>query len=514
MKLKIAELRFGLRSSLTLLNKEGTELELKVPLIKGDLGGSKPLFTNSLSAFSTKDMDHILILRKSQNGLGFSTIKNQCNNLYIEFQFMKILHLNISDYSASGGTGIAMHRLHTALRSAGHDSKILCMVKQFQEPESIYLNRSLPTKAIERLLHAAETPLALKDSSRILTAINLRNHPLYQEADVITLHCIHDNFLSYLGLPWLTQKPTVYYIHDMWAFTGQCHYSYECDRWQTGCGECPHLGTLKHDRTHLEWQLKKWAYDRSKLHLITASTWTEDRIRQSMLKSFPLFQIPHSINTDLYHPSSATHCREVLGLPLDKKILMFGAQGLQDFRKGGDLLVEALRGLPTALKAETVLITMGGQDSHLGTVDIPTFNFGFIEDDRLKATLYAAADVFLFPTRHETFGLVSIESMACGTPVVAFDVGGVSGAVRPEVTGLLAAPENVSEFRLGIVRLLTDEALRTQMSRQCREVILQEYADDLLAPRHLEVYEQAVRSHVVKMPGELRENNLPMPCID
>jgi glycosyltransferase involved in cell wall biosynthesis len=407
---------------------------------------------------------------------------------------VKILHLNISDYSVSGGTGIATHRLHTALQGAGHDSKILCMVKQFQEPESIYLDRSLPTKAIERLLHTAETPLALKDSSRILTAIHLKNHPLYQAADVITLHCIHENFLSYLGLPWLTQKPTVYYIHDMWAFTGQCHYSYECDRWQTGCGHCPHLGTLKRDHTHLEWRLKKWAYDRSQLHLITSSAWTEARVRQSMLKSFPLFQIPHGIDTDLYRPYSTTHCRDVWGLPLDKKILMFGAQGLQDFRKGGDLLVEALRDLPAALKAETVLITMGRQDWPPGTVDIPTFNFGFVEDDRLKAMLYSAADVFLFPTRHETFGLVSIESMACGTPVVAFDVGGVSGAVRPEVTGLLAAPENVSEFRSGIVRLLTDEGLRTQMSRQCREVVLQEYANDRLVSRHLEVYQEAIEA--------------------
>jgi glycosyltransferase involved in cell wall biosynthesis len=417
---------------------------------------------------------------------------------------VKILHLNLSDYSASGGTGIGAHRLHTALRRAGHPSKILCQVKQFQEEDSIYLERSLPTKAIERLLQKLESPLALKESSRVLSAINLPKHPLYQEADVITLHCIHENFLSYLGLPWLTQKPTIYYIHDMWAFTGQCHYSYDCDRWQTGCGSCPHLGTLRRDNTHQEWQLKKWAYDRSQLHIVTNSRWTLDRVRQSMLKQFPTFQIPHGLDTDIFQPYDAAHCRQILGLPLDKKILMFGALGLKDYRKGGDLLVEALSNLPDSLKAETVLMTMGRQESLPGAVDLPTFHFGFMEDDRLKAMLYAAADVFLFPTRHETFGLVSTESMACGTPVVAFDVGGVSDAVRPGVTGLLATAENVAEFRDCIIRLLQDNALRTRLSHQCREIALKEYALDLLAPRHLEVYHQAMRSHQVPSPHPKR----------
>jgi glycosyltransferase involved in cell wall biosynthesis len=419
---------------------------------------------------------------------------------FIQDSGVKILHLNLSDYAATGGTGISVHRLHTALRRAGHQSKILCLVKQFQEEDSIYLDRSLPTKAIERLLQKLENPLALKESSRILSAINLRAHPLYQEADVITLHCIHESFLSYLGLPWLTQKPTIYYIHDMWAFTGQCHYSYDCDRWQTGCGSCPHLGTLKRDNTRLEWKLKKWAYDRSQLHIVTSSHWTHDRVGQSMLKQFPTFQIPHGLDTDLFRPYDAAHCRQILGLPLNKKILMFGAIGLKDYRKGGDLLVEALRGLPDALKAETVLITMGRQESLPGEVDLPSFNFGFVEDDRLKAMLYAAADVFLFPTRHETFGLVSTESIACGTPVVAFNVGGVSDAVRPGGTGLLAAAENVTEFRDCIIRLLEDDALRHQLSHQSREIALQEYAFDLLAPRHLEVYQQAMRSHQIPLP--------------
>jgi glycosyltransferase involved in cell wall biosynthesis len=409
---------------------------------------------------------------------------------------VKVLHLNLSDYSVSGGTGIGMHRLHQGLNRVGHQSKILCLVKQIQEEDTIYFDRSLPTKAIERALQQAEEPLALRDSARVLSAMNLRHHPLYQEADVIALHCIHEGFLSYLGLPWLTEKPTVFYIHDMWAFTGQCHYSYECDRWQTGCGNCPHLGSLKRDNTRLEWWLKDWAYRHSKLHIITNSTWTHERVKQSMLNRFPIRHIPLGLDTEIYRPHRSDYCRELLGLPQDKKILMFGALGLKDFRKGGDLLAEALRGLPEALKAETVLITMGRQESIPGESEMPTFHFGFVESDRFKSFLYSAADVLLFPSRNETFGLVSTESMACGTPVVAFQVGGVADAVRHGVTGLLAELENVVAFRDCIVQLLENDELRQTMGQHCREIAVKEYSLDVLTHRHVDFYSEAVRSRL------------------
>jgi glycosyltransferase involved in cell wall biosynthesis len=387
-----------------------------------------------------------------------------------------------------------MYRLHQGLIRSGHSSKILCLIKQFQDDDTVYFDRSLPTKAIERLLQRAEKPLALRDSARILSTINLCHHPLYQDADVIALHCIHERFLSYLGLPWLTQKPTVFYIHDMWAFTGQCHYSYECDRWQTGCGNCPHLGNLERDNTRLEWRLKNWAYRHSQMHVITNSSWTNDRVQKSMLNRFPIRTIPLGLDTDIYRPHAAQTCRELLGLPQDKKILMFGALGLKDFRKGGDLLAAALRRLPDDLKAETMLVTMGRQERLPGEVEMPTVHFGFVESDRLKSFLYAAADLLLFPSRNESFGLVSTESLACGTPVVAFRVGGIADAVRHGVTGLLAEPENVAEFSDRIVQLLSNDRLRHQMGQRGRAVAVEEFSLAAVTQRHVDFYQEAVRS--------------------
>jgi glycosyltransferase involved in cell wall biosynthesis len=406
---------------------------------------------------------------------------------------MKILHLNASDYLATGGTGVAMHRMQAGLKQAGHQSQVLCLDKELPDEDTVYLRRSLPTRLAERVLKLIGRELGLEESNPILNTVSVLRHPLYRSADVIHLHCIHENFLSYLTLPWLSaHKPTIFHIHDMWAFSGQCHYSYECDRWKTGCGNCPHLHTQKRDNTALEWKLKNWAYANSHLQVVTHSTWTTTQVQQGMLNRFPVTCFPYGLDTRVFYPRDRESCRAALGLPPGKKVVMFGAPGLQDYRKGGDLLAKTLQSLPPSLKSDLVLITMGKNGSLPEAVDIPTYHFGAIRNDSLKAILYAAADVFLFPTRHETFGIVATESLACGTPVVSFRVGGVPDIVRPGVTGLLAEPENILEFRDHIVRLLTDEELLQTMGVNGRKVAVEEYALETCTQNLLALYSRMI----------------------
>jgi glycosyltransferase involved in cell wall biosynthesis len=414
---------------------------------------------------------------------------------------MKILHLNASDYLATGGTGTAMHRMQTGLNRAGHQSQVLCIEKELPDEDTVYLHRSLPTRLAGRVLKKVERELGLEESSSILNSIGVLRHPLYQSADVVHLHCLHEDFLSYLTLPWLSaQKPTILHVHDMWAFSGQCHYSYGCDRWKTGCGNCPHLRNQKRDNTALEWKLKNWAYGKSRLQVVTHSTWTTTQVQQGMLSRFPLTCFPCGLDTQIFYPRDRQSCQEALGLPPGKKVVMFGAPGLQDYRKGGDLLVKALRALPPSLKAELVLITMGKNGTLPDAVDIPTYHFGAILSDRLKAILYAAADLFLFPTRHETFGIVATESLACGTPVVAFRVGGVPDIVRPGVTGFLAEPENVGQFRDYTVQLLTDDRLRRSLGTNGRNIAQQEYSLETCTQNLLALYSRLLPSQFAVAP--------------
>lgn len=412
---------------------------------------------------------------------------------------MNILQINLSQYSQTGGTGIAMHRLHTSLNKSGHKSKIFCLVPESTDPEVIYFDRTLPVKALEKMLLLLETELGLHDTGRLISTINIRERQSYKEASVINMHCLHGAFISYLGLPWLTQKPTVYTIHDMWAFSGHCHYSYDCDKWKTGCVQCPYLNlptVVKRDNSHIEWKLKNWAYSHSNLHIVTPSKWMYNQAKESMLNRHQIHHIPYGIDLEVYRPLDKDNCRSMLGVKTGKKVVLFNAAKLGDFRKGGDLLLAALDKLSPSLKAEILLLVMG-EDSLPRQLDIETINFGFVSDESKKAIIYAAADIFIFPTRADNSPLVLYESLACSTPVVSFDVGGVSDLVRPGITGLLARSENIEQLHDCIVELLEDEAKRSSMSLKCREVA-QEYSMELYTQRHIELYQEVIKERAVQ----------------
>lgn len=173
---------------------------------------------------------------------------------------------------------------------------------------------------------------------------------------------------------------------------------------------------------------------------------------------------------------------------------MFAAANLSEYRKGGDLLVKALHHLPESLGAESVLLVIGKEGKAITeTVDIPVHHLGYLSDDRSKTMAYSAADLFLFPSRADNQPLVLQESMACGTPMVSFKVGGIPGLVRPGVTGYLAEPENAKDFCEGITQLLEAESLRNHMSQQCRAIALEEYSLELIVQRHIHLYQALIR---------------------
>ena len=166
------------------------------------------------------------------------------------------------------------------------------------------------------------------------------------------------------------------------------------------------------------------------------------------------------------------------------------AESLSDRRKGMDLLVKSLNQLPADLRANTMLLLMGKNAEALkNTVSLPTVALGFVDSDHRKALAYSAADAFLFPTRADNLPIVLQESMACGTPMVSFDVGGVPDLVRPGMTGLLAPAEAVDAFTAQVVTLLTQPNLRHTLAAQCRQTAVAEYALDLQAQRYQTLYE-------------------------
>jgi glycosyltransferase involved in cell wall biosynthesis len=406
---------------------------------------------------------------------------------------MKVLHINQSDIA--GGAAIAGYRLHQGLLAQGIDSRLLVGTVKTSS-DRVAATPSKPS--VEREIFRLTNRLGL-NYLNVISSFDIPKHSFYKEADILNFHNLHTGYFNYLVIPLLTEnKSAIFTLHDMWSFTGHCAYSYDCNRWKMGCGKCPYPEVQPYvyrDNTHLEWKLKNWVYSRSNLTIVTVSRWLTEQAKQSMLNRFPIHHIPYGIDTEAYQPLEAEQCRSLLGIPTGKKVLMFGAESLKDSRKGSDLLLKALFSLPESLKAETVLLTLGNDGEAISeAAGMATLNLGYVSSDRLKAVAYSAADLFIFPTRADNLPLVLQESMACGTPMVSFKIGGVPDLVRPGVTGYLATPEDAQDFCNGIVQLLEDEALRDRMSQNCRAIALAEYPLELQAQRYIELYRQAMQN--------------------
>ncbi len=280
---------------------------------------------------------------------------------------MKILHINQSDIG--GGAAIAGYRLHQGLLVLGIDSRLVVGGAKTTSDRVATIPRT--KRRIEDQLYRFSWRFGL-NYVNLLSTFDIPKHSFYQHADVLNFHNLHTAYFNYLAIPSLTKnKPAVFTLHDMWSFTGHCAYSYDCDRWKIGCGQCPYpdiYPSVGRDNTHLEWKLKSWIYSRSNLTIVTPSKWLAEQAKQSILNRFSIHHIPYGIDIQAYQPLEPKQCRSVLGIPPNKKVLMFGADNLKDDRKGGDLLLKALQSLPDVLKEEIILLTIGSSGEPISEV--------------------------------------------------------------------------------------------------------------------------------------------------
>ncbi|NJL47611.1 MAG: glycosyltransferase [Leptolyngbyaceae cyanobacterium SM2_5_2] len=406
---------------------------------------------------------------------------------------MNVLHINQSDLS--GGAGIAGYRLHTQLRKSHINSRLLVDSAKLEESDTFIIQRR---RFFEDFIGRISIRMGL-NYLHISGSGNIVSQDFYKKSDILNLHNLHGGYFNYLAIHKLTEdKPAVFTLHDMWSFTGHCAYSFECDRWKTGCGKCPHLDTypeIAYDNTAIEWKLKRWVYRRSSLVIVTPSQWLANLAHQSILNIFPIHHIPNGLDLNVYKPLDSELGRAALGIPPNKRVLLFIAQNFNDPRKGADLLLSALQKLPDFLTSNLILVTMGhGGEQWASTVSIPTLPLGYVGGDHLKALIYSTADIFVFPTRADNLPVVIQESMACGTPIVSFNVGGVPEMVRPGITGLLASPEDPDDLVAKITQILEDDSLLQLMKQNCRKIALAEYSIKLQAKRYIQLYQQVLNA--------------------
>lgn len=323
----------------------------------------------------------------------------------------------------------------------------------------------------------------------------------FKRADVIHLHLIHNftNF-SILSLAMLCRlKPVIWTIHDSWAMTGGCVYSFECDRWMTGCSpRCPHPGRrslFQHYVPFLHWRLKKWILKRANVTLVVASKLMQDRVERSpLLGHLPCHKIPFGIDLKVFKPKSKIECRKKLGIDTDHKVIAFRDVGLKSDRfKGRSWLMEALK-IYEPQGPTTLLIFEDGKGFKILSQKYNVITAGWVDGEDLAIAL-SAADVFLMPSIQEAFGLMAVEAMACGTPVIVFEGTSLPDVIKAPLGGL-AVPAKDSVALAGAIKLLLDdEDLRSEISKQARQIAEREYAFPQYVQKQVNLYKEVIERH-------------------
>ena len=408
---------------------------------------------------------------------------------------MNILHLS-TEYNL-GGSGRAAYRIHSSLMRRGHTSRMLVSGLVHGASDAGPIWGSMPWRAADWLARRATDALSLQYLF-LPSSWRLLRHPWFQAADVVQLYNTHGGYFSHsvLGVA-SRRKPFVWRLSDMWPLTGHCCYSYDCERWKTGCGACPLLNdepALRADRTALLWRTKQRIYADANVTVVAPSRWIAGLAEQSPLVGhWPVQVIPNGLNLSVFRPIEQASARAVLGLPQDEDLVLFSSVETQAYRKGGTFVTEAVNALKGKTRKPFRLLVVGNRASEWETaVTVPVTAIETVKDDHLLAILYSAADLFVHPALADNLPNGVLESLACGTPVVAFDVGGVGEAVRPMETGYLARHKDAGDLSEGIKCLLDDPDLRRRLRVRCREVAEAEYDMALQTQRFEALYETVI----------------------
>lgn len=402
---------------------------------------------------------------------------------------LNILHIA---HSSDGGAGRAARRASAACAAAGMDSRFACLTGGDLDPGELRLSRGAfkeggPGKILDERLQWGVIPQSRSPVGGSLFSVGypgvaIETHPAAISADIIHLH-----WPTWMVTPLAVSRlldagKTVFWtLHDMWAFTGGCHYASGCTQFETACMKCPQMSDrLGLAGLNFEDKLAAYGGGREGLHVIALCEWMRDLAASSaILGAAPTTLIPNPIDTEVFAPRAREEVRAALGLEPGDAMLLFGNFDNSERRKGSDILHAAFEALQDhssvkAFQGRIVLVSFGRGD----TIDLPslfkTMSVGEISDDGVLASIYSAADLFLFPSIEDNYPNSVVEAAACGTPSVVFSTGGMADMVDDDVTGWQVARVGDPEaFAQGIARALERFHGDVKMRNTCREVVVE-----------------------------------------
>ena len=414
---------------------------------------------------------------------------------------MKILLLNTNDIS--GGAAIATYRLLKGLQQNGIEAQMLVQSKKSDDysvigPQTKWQKifgklrptlDSIPVRFYKQRKKIIFSPAFLPDN------INKKIHDI--NPDIIHLHWIAAGFIRIETLAKII-KPIVWTLHDSWAFTGGCHIPFDCKKYTGSCGQCPVLNSnKKNDLSYKIWKWKKKSWKNLDLTIVTPSSWLGECAKKSSLfYKTPVRIIPNGIDLNRFKPIDKNVARDILCLPKDKKLILFGAMSaVNDQNKGFHLLKQAFKKFQLIGNKNIEFVIFGSSkprdEENLG---FKTHYLGRLNDEISLAVVYSAADTMIVPSIQEAFGQTASESMSCGTPVVAFGTTGLLDIVDHQINGYLAKPFDTTDLAYGIKWVLEDNDRWRKLSESSREKVANEFDIVKVAKRYMYLYKNILKN--------------------
>lgn len=394
---------------------------------------------------------------------------------------MKILHINTKDIR--GGAGIAAYRLHTGLVEAGADSRMLVQEK-FSDDHRVIGPKTKSGKLLASIKHEIEKiPFRFMNTNEVgswtsnLFPSALNKHISRENPDIVHLHLITNSMMSIYEMRKI-KKPLVWTMHDMWPFAGGFHYSEK------------YLDTDGSLISYIILQAKRKHWKKLKLYLVSPSSWLADLAKESALfrgKHIDIIRNP--IDVDLFRYHDKYDAKKIFGFQDDEKLILFGAvHATTDKRKGFDYLSSTFKELASRERERKIRLVVFGasKPQKEPNLQFPTTYLGKIYDQVTMSLLYSAADVTVVPSILDNYPNVILESLACGTPVAAFKVGGIPEMVQHKENGYLAEPFSPKELCDGIIWCLNE--FESKIPK-----LLSDHSLLFIANRYLDFYNRVLK---------------------
>lgn len=437
---------------------------------------------------------------------------------------MKVLFINTNENY--GGAARAAYRIMRGVQQYGVETQMFVKYMNSQAEDVIPLARFVPTNLLYRVCdwvaakfknkwyHYKWHPYKrtkLNDFMSDLRGMSSRGALNKLDYDIVHLHWINNRFLDIDELKKI-KKPIVWTLHDSWPFCGVCHYFLRCEKYQIHCGACPMLGSKKEkDLAYEVFEKKLDAYKDLDLHIVTPSRWLGDSVRRSALFGrFPLTIIPNCIDTKVFHPldnnemnksiESQTNMmvksilKEAVQDKRNKKpIILYGAvQAATNMRKGLLNLLAATRYLDSiGYEAKILVFGADKQELNMQFEHLSVSFVGYVGNTELLRILYSIADVMVVPSHTENLSNVIMESLSCGTPVVAFNIGGNGDMIDHMENGYLAKELDSEDLAKGILWCIANNK-DGLLSKNAREKVLNNFTIPIVSEKYKQLYQSLV----------------------